>query len=410
MLQPEDARASRGQHDEVPFGLDEIFYSRTDTRGILRMGNSVFRRVSGFSWGELIPAPHKIVRHPDMPKAAFRIFWKRLLDGYPVGAYVKNRAKDGRYYWVFAVALPIENGFLSVRIKPTSPLFDTVKGVYARLRAQENEAQLDPEQSSGLLIRALQEAGFTGYLDFMSQALGQELAARDAATGGDRAGRLGELLVVGESLRTAAQEQQGLTATFNALQLVPNNMRIVAAQMEKSGGPITAISENYRVASKDIMSRLDSFAGSRGNLCTQMSRSVAEGAFLLGCAEVQTELAQQFRQEKATDCPENAAEELHLLETLEAQSFARARVHLAEAVRVAGLLADTGRELHRVVLGLDTIKVMGRVECARHGARGARLAATIEDLERYHVDIRTRLDSFVRLSEQICLSAQKYAT
>ncbi|SIO41292.1 aerotaxis receptor [Rhodovulum sp. ES.010] len=407
-IQPGSAWAAQRQDEEVHFAPEEIFYSRTDRRGLLRMGNSVFRRVAGYSWDELVGAPHKIVRHPDMPKAAFRIFWKRLLDGYAAGAYVKNRSKDGGYYWVFAVAQPIDGGFLSVRIKPTSPLFETVKTIYAAVRAEETERRLDPDQSAGMLIQHLQKAGFTGYLDFMSQALCQELAARDLAKTGHRAARLDELLGVGQSLKAAAHEQEHLLATLNALQLLPNNIRIVAAQMEKSGGPITAISENYRAASKEILARLDAFAGSRGNLCTQMSRAVAEGAFLMGCAEVQTELARQFGTETASDCPENADEEMALLEKLEGESTARAHGHMEEAVQVADRLAATGRELRRVVLGLDTIKVMGRVECARYGTSGARLAATIEDLDRYHVDIRSRLETLIALSEKICDTAQAF--
>jgi len=410
MVQSEEVGAFGQYDEEVHFGLDEIFYSRTDRRGVIDMGNSVFRRVSGYSWDELIGAPHKIVRHPDMPKAAFRIVWNRLLDGYPVGAYVKNRAKDGRYYWVFAIIQPLGEGFLSVRIKPTSPLFETVKSVYAAVLAREKDEGLDPGQSAEILIGILEGAGFTGYLDFMTQAMGQELAARDAATGANQiSARLGDLLQVAKSLTAAAEEQQALKETFDALQLVPNNIRIVAAQLEKAGGPITAISENYRIASSNILSALEAFAGSHGNLCTQMARTVSSGAFLMGCAEVQSELVRQFRAEIASDCVEHKDEEMTLLEELEEDCLARAQASLSDAVTVAGRLATTGRDLRRVVLGLDTIKIMGRVECARLGANGAGLSATIENLDRYHVDIRSRLETFIRLSERICESARRSA-
>jgi aerotaxis receptor len=56
---------------ESHFEIDELFFSRTDTRGIILSGNGVFQRVSKFSWNELINKPHKIIRHPDMPKAVF---------------------------------------------------------------------------------------------------------------------------------------------------------------------------------------------------------------------------------------------------------------------------------------------------------------------------------------------------
>ena len=58
-----------------------MFFSRTDERGIIRNGNYVFRRVSHFEWDELSGAPHKIIRHPDMPSAVFHIMWKRIQNG-----------------------------------------------------------------------------------------------------------------------------------------------------------------------------------------------------------------------------------------------------------------------------------------------------------------------------------------
>ena len=112
---------------EVPFGFEELFYSRTDKRGVIQAGNDIFQRIAGFDWSEMLGAPHKIVRHPDTPRAVFRILWDALAKGYPMGAYVKNRTKSGDFYWVFAVVMPIEEGFLSLRMKPSSPTFDVVR-------------------------------------------------------------------------------------------------------------------------------------------------------------------------------------------------------------------------------------------------------------------------------------------
>jgi len=82
--------------DEISFAIEELFYSRTDQSGIILSGNSVFQRVSIYGWNELSGRPHKIVRHPDMPRAVFFLLWDTIKKGQPVGAYVKNRAKDGR--------------------------------------------------------------------------------------------------------------------------------------------------------------------------------------------------------------------------------------------------------------------------------------------------------------------------
>src|SRR5664279_2239091 len=85
--------------EEGLIGQDELFFSTTDRRGVIRAGNSVFVRVSHYSLEELIGSPHSLVRHPDMPAGAYRLMWDRLLAGRPMGAYVKNLAKDGSHYW-----------------------------------------------------------------------------------------------------------------------------------------------------------------------------------------------------------------------------------------------------------------------------------------------------------------------
>ncbi len=88
---------------EVPFDFDELFFSRTDKRGKIRSGNSVFHRISRFEWDELLGKPHNVIRHPDMPRGVFWLMWERIRRGLPTSAYVKNRAKDGRHYWVYAI-------------------------------------------------------------------------------------------------------------------------------------------------------------------------------------------------------------------------------------------------------------------------------------------------------------------
>ncbi len=98
--------------------------SKTDLKGIITFINEDFIRISGFSEEELLGAPHSIVRHPDMPPEAFDDLWKALKAGRPWTGVVKNRCKNGDYYWVLANAAPIyENnqlvGYMSVRSKPS---------------------------------------------------------------------------------------------------------------------------------------------------------------------------------------------------------------------------------------------------------------------------------------------------
>lgn len=109
-------------NEEVTFSAHEELVSTTDIKGIITYANSNFCRVAGYELDELIGQHHNVVRHPDMPKAAFKDLWNNIQAGKPWRGAVKNRCKDGRYYWVDAFVTPIFEqgeliGYQSVRKK-----------------------------------------------------------------------------------------------------------------------------------------------------------------------------------------------------------------------------------------------------------------------------------------------------
>lgn len=109
--------------------------SKTDLRGNITYINEDFLRISGFTKAELIGNPHNIVRHPDMPVEAFADMWKSLKDRRPWTGLVKNRCKNGDFYWVLANATPYyENeqlvGFMSVRSKPSREQINLAESTY----------------------------------------------------------------------------------------------------------------------------------------------------------------------------------------------------------------------------------------------------------------------------------------
>lgn len=113
--------------------------STTDTKGKITYVNPTFLEVSGFTEDELIGQPHNIVRHPDMPAEAFVDLWATLKSGVPWTGLVKNRRKNGDYYWVQANVTPVlENGqmtgFMSVRTKPEHAKVAAAEEIYRRIR------------------------------------------------------------------------------------------------------------------------------------------------------------------------------------------------------------------------------------------------------------------------------------
>lgn len=109
-------------NEEVTFDESEELVSTTDSRGVISYANETFCKVAGFELDELVGQNHNMVRHPDMPKAAFADMWNHLKQGHAWRGAVKNRCKDGRYYWVDAFVTPIykngkKDGYQSVRRK-----------------------------------------------------------------------------------------------------------------------------------------------------------------------------------------------------------------------------------------------------------------------------------------------------
>ena len=129
------------QGNERLFGAEDVFFSTTDLKGVIRNANQTFMTLARHPREEMVGAPHNIIRHDDMPAGVFKLMWDDLQAGRPVCTYVLNRAGDGRDYWVFATVTAIEDGYVSVRTKPLDEsAFATVREIYGRVRAREREA------------------------------------------------------------------------------------------------------------------------------------------------------------------------------------------------------------------------------------------------------------------------------
>jgi PAS domain S-box-containing protein len=119
-----------------PLREDQSLISRTDTRGIITYANEDFIAASGYTEAELIGSPHNLVRHPDMPEEAFADLWRTLKNGDSWTGMVKNRRKNGDYYWVLANATPIVEtgtviGYTSVRTAPSQEQIAQASNAYA---------------------------------------------------------------------------------------------------------------------------------------------------------------------------------------------------------------------------------------------------------------------------------------
>ena len=134
--------------DEVEIGDKAILVSRTDINGNLTYANGQFLDVSGYGWNELKGQPHSISRHPDVPKAVFADMWATIQAGHPWDGILKNRTRDGRFYWVTTNVTPLFeegklSGYVSIRIKAPPGKIKLAEELYADLNSSRPTFRLE---------------------------------------------------------------------------------------------------------------------------------------------------------------------------------------------------------------------------------------------------------------------------
>lgn len=127
---------------ERPYPDGRLIVSRTDLDGVLTHVNDAFVEISGYTEDELIGKPQHILRHPDMPKAAYADLWKTVKEGKKWHGYVKNLCKDGSHYWVYATVVPNVRrgqtvGYTSVRRKPSRSKIEETAAQYLTMKGAE---------------------------------------------------------------------------------------------------------------------------------------------------------------------------------------------------------------------------------------------------------------------------------
>ncbi|AVT20935.1 chemotaxis protein [Paracidovorax avenae] len=168
---------------EYPFPRGETLVSTTDLQGRILYCNPMFVEVSGYERAELLGQPHNMIRHPDMPEEAFRDMWETIAAGWPWSAAVKNRRKDGTYYWVMANVTPLMEdghpvGYMSVRTEASREQIAGAEALYGRMRAEKQAGRLVHALQRGRVVRRTLSGRIRQALDI---GLGGQVAMAFAA-------------------------------------------------------------------------------------------------------------------------------------------------------------------------------------------------------------------------------------
>jgi PAS domain S-box-containing protein len=160
------ATANQLQERAKEVFFNDLIVSKTDLTGRITYANEVFCKIAGYSEAELLGKPHSIIRHPDMPRAVFKYLWDTALEGREVFAYVKNLARNGDFYWVFAHVTPSLDvnrktvGFHSNRRVPDPRVVrDVISPIYTELLREEQKHRNGKESLA---------AGYRALTDFIA--------------------------------------------------------------------------------------------------------------------------------------------------------------------------------------------------------------------------------------------------
>jgi len=148
---------------------NDFIVSKTDPKGIITYGNPIFIEFSGYTEEELIGSQHNIIRHPDMPRSAFKLAWDTIQSGQEFFAYVKNMSKDGGFYWVFTHIAPDFGpggrivGYTSVRRCPKREAIGKIEPVYQKMLQAEKSAGARDAIAAGtqVLVDLMQQTGMS---------------------------------------------------------------------------------------------------------------------------------------------------------------------------------------------------------------------------------------------------------
>ncbi len=432
--------AARTKVSPIPepreFRIDELFFSTTDRNGTIRSGNTVFARVSGYEMEELVGKPHSYIRHPDMPRAVFKLFWDYLNEDKPIVAYVKNMAADGRFYWVVALVTPTSDGYLSIRFKPSSPLFGKVEAIYKELLAIEASAGREDRRAgmlaaSAKLAEILASLGFADYDAFMHYLLAEELKSREV--------QLKEMR--GEEIEsqgdTATTELQRIANRFCALhltlsdlfasldafselnrvlqsssvqiarltrqtQLLALNACIESARLEGDGATLSVVADHLGFSATRIGERVTDMTGKLSRIVT----TATDAAFLIAAARLQVEMATVFcdeliERQQSGDRSALATNEIKTLAT----SFAHTcSVALQTVTTVLDDLEQVSLTTHGVFNAareLQFINRSGRIEAARC-SQPTHFGVILEEVEGHFRTTQHELDLLTGSVEKFC--------
>ncbi len=384
---------------EVDFDPDEALISKTDLRGVITYANEAFVKVSGYTLGELVGQPHNLVRHPDMPPEAFRELWQTIQAGRPWTGCIKNRCKNGDFYWVFADVTPLREqgkvvGYMSTRSRPEPGDRTAAEARYARLRAGAAETRTLRER-----IGSVSLAGRFRLL-FLLQALGALACFVYAALTREKdvflAGGLwlGTALVLWSESRRMTASLGGLTRALESCDLRvqlpvagPRELRDMAHAFNVLNARFRRVIRNLGLTSRAMVGQNATLASAAEELSMGLasladssreqeasSEVMASGMTQLAASVSQLADNTRLIEQQAAETDQTAADEERAGDDLSSAMHG-----IRESTTQMGKAVTAIREIARQT---NLLSLNAAIEAAKAGHQGAGFAVVAEEVRK----------------------------
>ncbi len=362
---------------ETIFEDTSLLVSRTDTRGVILSANKAFQEVCAMPMSELINAPHKIIRHPDMPKGVFWFLWSRLLAQKPISAYVKNKTGEGNFYWVYATIAPLEGGFISMRIKPLADRVAKIEALYTELLDIEQKQNITPKESAAKLSEMLRRDGYSDFEDFMANSAATETANRLEVTDQPIDQRIKQQTFVLERWAQVKQECEKVSQAYVRLSTTSSNLQIQAAALNEKGRGMNEISKNFAILAKKINSELANLSFG----ATEVETTVRQVILLNSVGTLLSEADEIFKTESGGNAHDNEKNIIAKQRRLYAE---RADDAMMDVSRQLDRFFQRSEDIKRSLIGLSVTRTMCAIENASINHQGdSSIPAIIEELSRF---------------------------